>query len=309
MAHINLVRAQGNSFFCDGVFSVGVYIQDAKAVLIDSGISNDVAKEIDRTLAREGLQVEAIINTHGHGDHCGGNAFFQKKYPHIHIFSSEYERPFIEDPLLAPICFCNGADPFEEIKKFKPIAPQQPSKVTDLIAPYQDQTITIGGNSFEIRTLPGHTRGMIAVITPDNVLYCGDAIFGEEAFKKHTVLFYPFVGEAVNSFQKLRGMVQSVDVIVGYHRGIIANPMALIEAHEKRILETKNMILALLREAPLSVEEMTSRIMRIHAIPDSLVSYVLTRPSIQAYMAELEREGVVKIRVLDGIARAYGIPN
>ncbi len=85
----------------------------------------------------------AIINTHCHGDHCGVNAFFQQKHPQIRIFSTETERPFIEDPLMAPICFCGGAAAFKELNKCKPITPQQPSKVTDIIAPYEDQKIVI----------------------------------------------------------------------------------------------------------------------------------------------------------------------
>jgi glyoxylase-like metal-dependent hydrolase (beta-lactamase superfamily II) len=305
MTQINLVRAKGNSFFCDGVFSVGVYMMGKKAILIDSGISKEVAKEIDKTLTHDGVQVVAIINTHCHGDHCGGNAFFQHQYPQIKIFSTESERPFIEDPLLAPICFCDGASPFEEMKKYKPITPQQPCTVTDLITPYQDQKIHVCGEMFEIITLPGHTRGMIAVKTKDNVLYCGDAIFGEEPFKKYPVLFYTCIQEALSSCKKLRQLCSFYDFIVAYHRGIIADVASLIDAHELRICENKDTIHSLLREEPLSLEEMTSKIMRMYKITDSFVSYALTKATIQAYMAELERERLVEIRVAEGIARVY----
>ena len=157
MAKINFIQAKNNSFYCDSIFSIGVYIKDKMAVLIDSGISKDVAKEIDKSLIQANTQAAAIINTHCHGDHCGGNAYFQQKYPQIKIFSTETERPFIEDPLMAPICMCGGAAAYEQIKKCKPLTTQQASKVTDIIAPYQDQKIDIGGELFEIITLPGHT--------------------------------------------------------------------------------------------------------------------------------------------------------
>lgn len=81
MAKINLIQAKANSFYCDTLFSIGVYIKEKMAVLIDSGISRDNAKEIDKLLTQSNIQVAAIINTHCHGDHCGGNAFFQQKYP------------------------------------------------------------------------------------------------------------------------------------------------------------------------------------------------------------------------------------
>ncbi|MBA3816084.1 MAG: MBL fold metallo-hydrolase [Parachlamydiaceae bacterium] len=304
MAKINLILAKNNSFYCDGIFSIGVYIKEKKAVLIDSGISKDVAKEIDKLLTHDHIQIEAIINTHCHGDHCGGNAFFQQKYPKIKIFSTETEKPFIEDPLLAPICFCGGAAAFEGIKKCKPIAPQQPSKVTELIAPYEDQKILICDEKFEIITLPGHTRGMVAVKSPDNVLYCGDAVFGGDTFRKYPILFYTFIGDTLKSFKKLRALIPSMDAIILYHGGKVDDLGPLINDHEKLINETKNTILSMLREGPLSIEEITAKIMQTNEIPDDLISYVLTKTPIQAYLAELEHEKLVEIRVTKGIRRA-----
>jgi glyoxylase-like metal-dependent hydrolase (beta-lactamase superfamily II) len=307
MSQISLISVTGNSFYCDGAFSIGAYIRDKIAILIDSGVSKDVAKEVDKSLTRVGVQIAAIINTHGHGDHCGGNAFFQEKYPQIKIFSTESERPFIEDPLMAPICFCEGATPFGEVKKCKPIAPQQPSKVTDLIAPYEDQKIDVCGFEFDVITLPGHSRGMIAIKTPDNVLYCGDAIFGEEAFKKHPILFYTSIEDALRSCKKLKGQTFLTAAIVSYHKGIVSNATSLIDDHERRLIETKHVVLSMLQEGPLSLEEVVGKIMQLHKIPDSLVAYALTKASIQAYVADLEREKLVEIRVTNGIARAHVI--
>lgn len=305
MAKMNLLQVKGNSFFCDGIFSIGVYIKGKVAVLIDSGISKDVAKEVHKVLNAENIQVCALINTHSHGDHCGGNAFFQQKYPEIRIFSTEVEKPFIEDPLMAPICFCGGAAAFEELKKCKPITPQQGSRITDLITPYQDQTLTICGELFEIITLPGHTRGMIAVKTADNVLYCGDAVFGEPTFSKHPILFYTFINETLHSFKKLKLLLPSIESAILYHGGLISDLLSLIEAHEKRILETKHTILEMLNAAPLSMEEVTAKIMQTYKISDDIISYTLTKTPMQAYIAELERENRVEMRVVDGVARAY----
>lgn len=307
MAKIQLIPVKGNSFYCEGVFSIGVYVWDQKAVLIDSGISKDVAKEVDKCLKESHLHVAAIINTHCHGDHCGGNAYFQQKYPEIKIYSTETERPFIEDPLMAPMCICGGAAAFADIKKCKPIAPQQPSKVTHLIAPYMDQKIEIDGKAFEIITLPGHTRGMIAVKTEDSVLYCGDAIFGMDTFTKYPILYYSFIGDTLESFKKLKSLISSVDVSVMYHGGLVADLAAIVDEHEKRILETKSLILSLLREEPLSLEEVTAKIMQKYQIPDDLVAYALTKVPMQAYLAELERENLVEIRVTAGVTRAHAI--
>lgn len=309
MAKINLIQAKGNSYLCDGIFSIGVYIKDQMAVLIDSGISKDVAKEINKTLIDRNVKVAAIINTHCHGDHSGGNAFFQQKYPEIKIFSSETEKPFIEDPLMAPICFCGGAAALEELKKCKPITPQQSSKVTDIITPYQDQKISICGEVFEIITLPGHTRGMIAVKTIDNVLYCGDAVFGGDTFKKYPILYYTFIEDTLSSFQKLKALVSQVDISIIYHGGIISDMATLIEDHASRILETKRIVINLLNDTPLSLEELTAKVMQKYQIADNIISLALTKTPMQAYVSELERENIIEIRVSDGIARMHILEN
>lgn len=305
MAKINLIQAKDNSYFCDGIFSIGVYIKDQMAVLIDSGISKDVAKEVNKALIDRNVKVAAIINTHCHGDHSGGNAFFQQKYPEIKIFSTETERPFIEDPLMAPICFCGGAAAFEELKKCKPITPQQSSKVTDIITPYQDQKIIICDEVFEIITLPGHTRGMIAVKTTDNVLYCGDAVFGGDTFKKYPILYYTFIEDTLSSFQKPKALAHQMDVSIIYHGGIISDLATLIDDHTHRILETKKAVIHFLHEKPLSLEELTAKVMQKYHIPDDIISLALTKTPMQAYVAELERENIIEIRVTDGIARAH----
>lgn len=307
MGKLNLIHAKGNSFFFDGIFSIGLYLKEKTAILIDSGISKDTTKEICKYLSENQMTVEVIINTHCHGDHCGGNAYLQQKFPEIKIYSTETERPFIEDPLLAPICFCCGAAAFEDIKKCKPITPQQPSKVTHVISPYKDQTLTLCDESFEIIALPGHTRGMIGVKTPDNVLYCGDAIFGGDTFKKHPILFYTFIQDTLNSFKKLKALSLQIEAAVTYHGGLVSNLISLIEDHETRILETKQMIFSFLKKTPLSLEALTAKVMQKNGIPDDLIAYTLTKTPVQAYLAELEREGKVEIYVKEGIAQAQVI--
>ena len=93
-----------------------MYIHNGVAVLIDSGIDKDNAKDIDKALTAAGYTIGAIINTHHHPDHCGGNAYFQAKYPECRVYASKFESLFIETPYLQPLCFCGGAAPFNVLK-------------------------------------------------------------------------------------------------------------------------------------------------------------------------------------------------
>ncbi len=63
MATIELKHVVGNSYFCSGRLSIGVYVHNKVAVLIDSGIDKDSAKDVDKALNAKGYTVGAIINT------------------------------------------------------------------------------------------------------------------------------------------------------------------------------------------------------------------------------------------------------
>src|SRR5688572_15892780 len=76
-----LMLAKGSSYYMSSRLSVGVVMtKDKKAILIDSGIDKGIAKEVNNAIKAAGATVGAIINTHFHADHCGGNHFFQKEY-------------------------------------------------------------------------------------------------------------------------------------------------------------------------------------------------------------------------------------
>lgn len=292
-----LNSVKGKSYFCKGIFSIGAYIDNNGIVLIDSGSDESSAKTAYNALEGSG-DVIAIINTHCHPDHCGGNYFFQKRYPSLKVFAAHDEKNFIEDPTLAPRCFCQQAAPFAGLRN-KHIAPQRPSVITDVIAPYQDQKITIDGIDFTIITLPGHTPGSIGIITPDNILYSGDALFGQETLHKHPILFYTDIGNTLASFKKLSQL--QVDACVLYHGGVINNLPAIVEQHEKKILETKEMVLSIIKSKDVSIDLLTQQVMQKYRIPGNIVSFTLTQTAMRAYITQLEAEKSIEIKVIDGL--------
>jgi len=299
MPKVSLELIQGNSYYIKGIFAIGIYRYGTKVMLIDSGSDEQSAKDVADVLAAENYIVGAIINTHCHPDHCGGNSFFQKKYPEIKIYAAYDEKMFIEDPKWAPRCFCGNAAPFSGLKN-KHIAPQKSSIVTDII-PYCDGTVIADGQSITIVTLPGHTPGSIGVITPDNILYSGDALFGKVTFIKHPILFYTDIENTLASFKKLA--VLRVDACVLYHGGIIDNLVQVVQEHEQRVLETKDAILSIVQHAEFSLDILTQEIMQKYNIPGNVISFTLTQTTIRAYLTKLESEGAVNIEVKKGLLR------
>ena len=71
-----------NIYIIPGPTNVGVITDFQNQIyLIDSGTSNGdaerIKEELDKTFSNYTLK--AIINTHSHADHAGGNAFFKEK--------------------------------------------------------------------------------------------------------------------------------------------------------------------------------------------------------------------------------------
>ncbi len=307
MPKIVLNKVHENSFFCSGRCSVGVYINNGSAILIDSGIDADIAKDIDTAIMEAGCKVIAIINTHHHADHCGGNAYFQKRYPDLRIFATRFEANFIENPYLETFCFCGQAAPLPELRnKFLETTP---SRVTHSIEPYLDQMITIDEMTFRMVTLPGHTPGSIGIITPDNILYSGDAIFGDEAFNKHGILLYSDIGQTLASFEKLSSL--TVQATVLYHGGITHKLAELSKKHIARIVATQDTIATFVKKYPqgICLDLLTAEVMQIYQIPNTTMQYTLTRTSVQAYITQLNLEQKVRVSVETGLLKILGSTN
>lgn len=301
MSKMTLQQVKGNSYFFNGVLSLGLYVHNNIAILIDSGGDESCAKDISKALLEYGYTLGAIINTHCHPDHCGGNAYLQKNIPGLQIYASHDEQPFIESTILAARCFCCLAAPIKGLQN-KYIVPQKPSIVTNPIHPYQDQTIMINDMPFTIVTLPGHTPGMIGVITPDNVLYCGDALFAQATLEKHPILFYTDIKNTLITFEKMKTL--KVDYCVMVHSGFIDNMIPVIDQHIAKIMATKNSILDLLKSQPLSIDELTQQVMQTYTIGNSIIAFTLTQTAIRAYFSYLEEENLIVLAVTDGLLRA-----
>lgn len=133
----------------------------ADCVVIDPGLEPE--KIIDH-LEQHGLTPTAILITHGHGDHIGGNAALKKRWPDCQVVIGADDADKLTDPQL------NLSSGFG----------------IPLTSPPADETVGDGdvyktaGFEFQVRAIPGHSIGHVVFIWKDReptVVFVGDVIF------------------------------------------------------------------------------------------------------------------------------------
>ncbi|WP_028593411.1 MBL fold metallo-hydrolase [Paenibacillus assamensis] len=293
MLKLELLQAIGSSYYLSGKLSVGVYLNEANrtAVLIDSGPNAGIAKALDRLLRNMGYSVSAIINTHAHVQQYGGNYYFQETYPDIRVYSSELSAPFIQYPWLGHSYGAAETLLVEEEKVKHQVV------VTDMI-PYEDRAIHIDGAAFTIVTLPGHSPDMIGVITPDNVLYGSDALFGKQTLMRQKLLYYNDIKSARATFNKLSA--SAVSSYVFNHGGYCTDISELVHDHFERLEQCLQDVEAIIRAHAMTYEQIVKEVLLHYEIEDNSTAYMAISSIVRALLNELKRTNKINCFVEKG---------
>ena len=143
-----------------GEFASNAYLCDLgqrQCALIDGGLD---PKAIDVSMQELRWTPRAMFCTHGHFDHAGSAAFFQKKY-NIPVYLHGADRKLLRASNFLLMAF----------KLASRI--EQPSEITEVSG---GQIIDIAGHRVRYHEVPGHTPGS-CVIEFGNALFTGDTIY------------------------------------------------------------------------------------------------------------------------------------
>jgi NAD(P)-dependent dehydrogenase (short-subunit alcohol dehydrogenase family)/glyoxylase-like metal-dependent hydrolase (beta-lactamase superfamily II) len=162
-------------------------IGQERAVLLDTGCAPDPERLIAPYLAGLGLaptDLSLVINTHADADHCGGNAALHRLSPSTLLTCGEADRALIEDPQVMYARRYNAyAEPHgiaydaaAERWLMEMLGQAQPIDFTWR----GGETLRLGPDwSVEIRSVPGHSPGHLAVFDPrSRTALVGDAVHG-----------------------------------------------------------------------------------------------------------------------------------
>lgn len=150
--------------FHTGPLAVNTYVshdETKKGFIVDPG---GFPERVEEYISQEGITLEYIILTHGHGDHIGGVSEIREKYPDVKLLASKFEQEMLEDPNLNSSIMFFGTPMVVKADRF----------VDD------GDKLAIGNTELTFIHTPGHSPGGICILAKDEtgqVCYSGDTLF------------------------------------------------------------------------------------------------------------------------------------
>lgn len=281
---------QGRTYYLPGPVNIGVYLYpEGGATVIDTGLDDESGRRVLKALREaDALPLKHIINTHSHADHCGGNAFLQKRTEAL-TWATPLEAAIITNPYLEPFYLCGG-DPFSALKNKFLMA--KPSRVDRYLADENPELAPL-----TVVPLPGHAPGQVGVLTPDGVLFCADALFSAITLDKYYLPYFAQVRSALATLDKLAAF--PADFFVPCHGELTADLGPALTANKTRLRAVSEHILTLLA-APHSREDVVALLATEKGILLSPDQYFLTTAAVAAHLAYLSEAGLVGYRFADG---------
>jgi glyoxylase-like metal-dependent hydrolase (beta-lactamase superfamily II) len=278
--------------FVSGGTNIGIILNDEHHVtIIDSGLNDTTARKVLRVVRDElDSEVVAILNTHGHADHFGANAFVHKRTA-CEVWAPEIESAVIQHPLLQPSLLFGGADPMDALRTRFLLA--DPSPVHGTLC---EGIQNFFGTAMELVPLPGHSPNQIGVLV-DGVFFCADVVFPEVAIEKYRI---PYLFGLTDHLASL-GLALKIpaSVVVPGH-GPQAEEIASLVALNNHSIDRALDAIRTILKTPSTSDDVCSAVFRALDVPVSdAQSFFLLKPTISAYLAHLDRIGDAQLDIDD----------
>ena len=282
------IHVAGNTYVLDfPVLHLPYYKKsETEIILLDTGLKREHEAALLGFLEEENLTVSGILCTHAHIDHVGNAAWLKEKYG-CPIAMPKVEAEIVSSLLNLKIFY--GTYPMNRIRDhFGHMVIK-----ADRFIEETETEILFQGVPFSIIHTPGHSAGHIAITTPDDVTYLGDALISEEVMRSSKLPYAHILSKDLMSKMKLYHVRSSWYILA--HKGIYTDIKDLITDN---IYFYKNRAEEILKviEKPMTFEDILkslSRSMRICITTP--FKYIAVERMLRCYIEYLEETGKITL--------------
>lgn len=291
---MHIKKITNNTYFIEAETNIGLYTENNEDyILIDTCYPGESSEKLIKFLRSNNINVIGIINTHSHIDHVGANSLIQESFA-CKIAAPAIENIFIEHPDISGMYLYPTA-PFKNIASSR-----HTSCKVDTIIDSNENELEFCKHKFNIISLKGHSPNHIGVITPDNVVFTGDAFLGIDILKN---LKLPFSYDLIEDRKSKKFLLSTdYDYYVPSHGTLIKDITNTIKANIKYIDDIANNILCILK-APLGLDEIMGKVIVESNISPNTVPYLISQTCICGFLSYLENTKRVSIVFQNGILK------
>lgn len=282
-------------FFIAGANNLGVIANtDGGAIAIDTGIDKDTGRLIRKALDEAGLRLQAIINTHHHADHIGGNEYLVRNLPGVVVAAPPIEAALIEHPLLEPGYLNNGAHPPATLQTKWLMAKGVP--VQHLLSPGPTQ---VAGFELEIVPLPGHSINQVGVVAAE-VCFAADGFFCAAVLHKHGIPFVYHVGKQLASLQRL-ATLDAAWFVPGHGECTRRADLGSALAANQHAIERASAAVLDALTTPGTLDAIAVRVQRsLDLAPAAIPQHAILLSAVAAHLSWLAEQNRARQMLIDG---------
>jgi glyoxylase-like metal-dependent hydrolase (beta-lactamase superfamily II) len=290
-----LIPVADRAWVIPGGVNIGVLANgNGQVVLVDTGLNESSAKKALKVVREElSGEVVAVLTTHAHADHFGGNATIVKRTGAV-VHAPKFDEAYLRYPLLQPASLFGGADPLDTLRGNFLLADASPVDV--LVEPGAHE---IAGIGIEVVALYGHSPGQLGYLAGD-VFFCADVVLPVNVLDKYRIPYLFSLTDHLAALERTRGIS---------HRVAVAGHGPILEGRQLEQLIDFNAALAAsvaeaildLTATPRSAEAILEGVLRQFDAPVAdAPSFYLLQPTVFAFLSHLHRSGQVEHEVRDG---------
>ena len=276
-----------HDYYIDGPTKIGiVQTGENEIVLIDSGYEQDARNIILPLLNEKEWKLKAILNTHCHADHIGGNRYLQQQTG-CKVYAPGLDCPCTNSPVLDPMTFFGGL-PFDGLQgKFPRASGSECSLLTEDILP----------EGMEIIELPGHSFDMVGFKTPDGNIFLADSLSSPAVLEKYGIGFMWNAEKYLESLEKVKTL--EGNLFIPAHAEVMEDVTVTADFNIRFTRQILKRIL-ILCICPKSFETILHDLLDEYGMRMTVQKYGLIGCTVRSCLSSLHAQGKLEIICSNG---------